>query len=151
MDENLLKSINEYYIKSKIFDILYCKETKDLLEEEYSDVDAHLKDVEEVEMLSGHDKELLTEHAKGVSQLSQDSYKYKQKERRLKDSDFKKMRRMETEAEEAITKLMEAEKYQDAIRQDLKRLEGEKHACAYRQSEANIALNNFRGMVVILI
>ena len=37
MDENLLKSINEYYIKSKIFDILYCKETKDLLEEEYSE------------------------------------------------------------------------------------------------------------------
>lgn len=144
-------SQRERYVRTCLEQMIDATQEIELLEEEYSDVDAHLKDVEEVEMLSGHDKELLTEHAKGVSQLSQDSYKYKQKERRLKDSDFKKMRRMETEAEEAITKLMEAEKYQDAIRQDLKRLEGEKHACAYRQSEANIALNNFRGMVVILI
>ena len=144
-------SQRERYVRTCLEQMVDASKEIELLEEEYSDVDAHLKDVEEVEMLSGYDKDLLIEHAKGVSQLSQDSFKYKQKERRLKNSDFKKMRRMENEAESGIKKLMEAEKYQDAIRQDLKRLEGEKQACIYRQSEANVALNNFRGMVIILI
>lgn len=144
-------SQRERYVETCLEQMVDASKEIELLEEEYSNVDAHLKDVEEVEMLSGIDKELLIEHAKGVSQLSQDSYKYKEKEKRLKDSDFKKMRRMENEAEEGIKKLEEAETYQNAIRQDLKRLEGEKHACLYRQSEASIALNNFRGMVIILI
>lgn len=141
----------ERYIKACLEQMIDASREIELLEEEYCNVDNHLKDVEEVEMLTGYDKDLLIEHAKGVSQLSQDSFKYKQKERKLKDSDFKKMRRLENEAEAGIKKLMDAEKYQDAIRQDLKRLEGEKHACQYRQNEANVSLNNFRGMVVILI
>ena len=144
-------SQRERYVETCLEQMVDASKEIELLEEEYSNVDAHLKDVEEVEMLSGNDKELLLEHAKGVSQLSQDSYKYKEKERRLKDSDFKKIRRMENEVEEGLKKLEEAENYQNAIRQDLKRLEGEKHACIYRQSEANVALNNFRGMVIILI
>ena len=144
-------SQREQYVRTCLEQMIDATQELELLEGEYRNVDSHLKDVEEVEMLTGHDKDLLTEHAKGVSQLSQDSYKYRQKERRLKDTDFKKMRRMENEAEVAIKKLTEAENYQDVIRQDLKRLEGEKHACAYRQSEANVALNNFRGMVIILI
>lgn len=139
------------YVETCLEQMVEASSEIELLEEEYRNVDAHLRDVEEVEMLSGNDKEILIEHAKGVTQLSLDSHKYKEKEQQLKDSDFKKMRRMEGEVENGIKKLEEAESYQDAIRQDLKRLEGEKHACIYRQSEAGIALNNFRGMAVILI
>lgn len=139
------------YVESCLDQLVDASGEIELLEEEYRNVNAYLKDIEEVEMLSGSDKELLSDHAKGITQLSKDSCQYKEKEKRLKDSDFKKMRRMEAEVEAGIKKLEEAEAYQDAIRQDLKRLDGEKHACLYRQSEANIALNNFRGMAIILV
>ena len=67
-------SQRERYVRTCLEQMVDASKEIELLEEEYSDVDAHLKDVEEVEMLSGYDKDLLIEHAKGVSQLSQDSY-----------------------------------------------------------------------------
>lgn len=141
----------EKYVETCLEQIAEASKEMEILEEEYRDVNEHLKDVEEIEFLAGDDKELLLEHARGVARLSRDSGNLKEKERRLKDSDFKKMRRMEADVENGIRKLQEAESYQDAIRQDLKRLEGEKQACIYRQGEARLALNNFRGMAVILI
>ena len=61
------------------------------------------------------------------------------------------MVRLGDEAAEGITKLQEAEDYQEKIKKDLQRLEGEKHACKYRMEEAKIALLNMRGMAIICI
>ncbi|MBR1691929.1 MAG: hypothetical protein IJ711_04050, partial [Lachnospiraceae bacterium] len=139
------------YVESCLEQIAAASDEIEQLEQEYRTVDSYLKDMEEIEMLEGEDKALLEDHARKVSYLSKDSYQYEDKKHKLKMADFKKMRRLEEEAEEGIAKLREAEQYQDAIRQDLKRLEGEKQACLYRQSEASIALNNYRGMAVILV
>lgn len=138
------------YTQSCMDQIAEATRETERLEEEYKVVNAHLKDIEEIEMLSGQDKDFLCEHAKGIKNLGRDTSVYEGKKDRMRDSDFKKMRRLEANAHEGIMKLREAEQYQEAIKQDLRRLESEKQANIYRQSEATIGLNNYRGMAVIL-
>lgn len=139
------------YIESCLEQIAEASEGMQRLENEYQNVNAYLKDMEEVEMLEGEDKELLVGHARQVSSIARDSAKYGEAGKHLKDADYRKMMRFEADVEDNIEKLREAETYQDSIRQDLKRLEGEKQAYLYRQSEAAAGLNNYRGMAVILV
>ncbi|MGN0131640.1 MAG: hypothetical protein ACI4AA_04290 [Lachnospiraceae bacterium] len=121
------------------------------LQEEYRLVNAYLKDMEEIEALPEYEKSLVEEHAKAISVLDSDRERYIERGSRMAESDYRKMERLEDEAEEAIGKLREAEEYQEKIKKDLQRLEGEKHACRYRMDEAQTALMNMRGMTVICV
>lgn len=121
------------------------------LQEEYRLVNSYLKDMEEIEALPASEKELVEEHAKAILALDQDREAYRKRESRMTESDYHKIERIEEEAEEAVKKLREAEEYQEKIKKDLQRLEGEKHACRYRMSEAQTTLMNTRGMTVICV
>lgn len=59
------------------------------------------------------------------------------------------MERMEPEVEESIRKLTEAEDYQEKVRQDMRRLSGEKHAYQYRKHDLKNTMVNMRGMMII--
>ena len=67
----------------------------------------------------------------------------------MSDADFHLIERMEEEVEEAIDKLADAEDYQEKIRQDMRRLSGEKHAFQYRKHDLQNLMVNLRGMVII--
>ena len=118
---------------------------------EYELVNSYLKDMEEIEQIKGEDKKDLDEHASGIVMLSFDTKKYEGKKRIISEKDYSKMERLEEVAEEGMAKIKEAEEYQNAIHQDLQRLEGEKHACLYRKHEAGVGISNIRGMAVICV
>lgn len=118
---------------------------------EYELVNSYLKDMEEVEQIKGEDKKELDEHASGIVMLSFDSKQYQGKKRVISAKDYSKMERLEAVADEGMVKIKEAEDYQNAIHQDLQRLEGEKHACLYRKHEAGVGISNIRGMAVICV
>ena len=59
------------------------------------------------------------------------------------------MERIADEVEEGYEKLSEAEEYQGRIKQDLGRLDGEKHAYLYRKSEVMNLIADTRGMAII--
>ncbi|MBD5106172.1 MAG: hypothetical protein HDT41_04265 [Lachnospiraceae bacterium] len=118
---------------------------------EYELVNSYLKDMEEVEQIKGEDKKELNEHASGIVMLSFDSKQYQGKKRVISAKDYSKMERLEAVADEGMAKIKEAEDYQNAIHQDLHRLEGEKHACLYRKHEAGVGISNIRGMAVICV
>ena len=67
----------------------------------------------------------------------------------MSDADYAKMERLSEDAHDSLTRLQEAEQYQEAIRNDLSRLENEKQACLFRRQEAKTAMENLRGMAVI--
>lgn len=121
------------------------------LQEEYRLVNAYLKDMEEIEALPEYEKSLVEEHAKAISVLDSERESYREWGSHMSESDYRKMERMEDEAEQAMQKLREAEEYQEKIKKDLQRLEGGKHACRYRMDEAQTALMNTRGMTVICV
>lgn len=67
----------------------------------------------------------------------------------MRDADFYAIRKREDEIEEGIQKIREGEKYGNLVRQDLHRLDGERHAYEYRRNELENMMNNQRGMAVI--
>lgn len=121
------------------------------LQDEYRLVNAYLKDMEEIDALPEYEKSLVEEHAKAIYTLDGDREQFESRSSHMAESDYRRMERMEEEAEEGIRKLKEAEEYQEKIKKDLQRLEGEKHACRYRMNEARVSLINTRGMTVICV
>ena len=120
-------------------------------QDEYRLVNAYLRDMEEIEALPSSEMEELKEHAQAINTLDGDRAKLAERTSHMAESDYRKMVRLGDEAAEGITKLQEAEDYQEKIKKDLQRLEGEKHACKYRMEEAKIALLNMRGMAIICV
>lgn len=123
----------------------------DLLTGEYSRVTAYLTDMEEIEALPEEEREEINRIAGKLTTLEQERSHYRDKKNRMGDSEYYQIRKQENEIEEGLQKLKQGEKYGALIRQDLQRLNGERHAYAYRQAELESMMVNFRGMVVIFL
>lgn len=139
----------ERYVTSLLEQIADAEKQIESYKEEYNTVNRYLQDMEDLEFISGEDKESLYEHARAIHMLEADKHKYEEKKQRLSDADFAKMERLEDDTDEGVKKLREAEEYQQAIRSDLTRLENEKQACLFRKQEATAAMENLRGMALI--
>lgn len=122
-----------------------------LLTGEYSLVTSYLTDMEEIESLPPEQMAELKEAAGRMQALDQERKRYLDKKERMSERDYRQMRSLESEIEEGIDKLREAERYQKLIRQDLARLDGERHAYGYRKGELRSMLVNLRGMAVICL
>lgn len=123
----------------------------ELLSGEYSRVTAYLTDIEEIEALPSEERNALNGIARRMLSLVQEREKYQNKKNRMKDSDYYRMRQQESEVQEGIEKLRECEHYGELVRQDMQRLDRERHAYAYRKTELENMLNNYRGMAVIFL
>ena len=71
--------------------------------------------------------------------------------RRISEEKYHLMERLADEVDEAYEKLSEAEEYQNLIKQDLGRLDGEKHAYLYRKNEVMGTIADTRGMAIICV
>ncbi|MCR5033428.1 MAG: hypothetical protein K6A92_11285 [Lachnospiraceae bacterium] len=121
------------------------------LEEEYARVTGLLTDMEEIESLPAEDKTELCSYALKIENLQVDRMKYREKKDRLPDDQFEAMERIAEEATEGIAKLKSAEEYQEKIRKDLRRLDGERSAYQYRRKELIRDMANYKGMAVICL
>lgn len=122
-----------------------------LLSGEYSLVTSYLTDMEEIESLPQEQMAELKGVANKMLSLDKERMRYLSNEKRMSDAEFKQIRSQESEIEEGIGKLKDAEKYQKLIKQDLTRLDGERHAYTYRKNELANMLVNLRGMAVICL
>lgn len=122
-----------------------------LLTGEYSLVTSYLTDMEEIESLPQEQAEEIKSIAGKMLALEKERQRYLDKKERMTDSEYHKMRAQEDEAEEGIAKLKEAERYQKLIKQDLAKLDGERHAYGYRRNELRTMLANLRGMAMICL
>ncbi|MBQ8822753.1 MAG: hypothetical protein IJZ82_08935 [Lachnospiraceae bacterium] len=122
-----------------------------LLEGEYSQVTAYLTDMEEVEALPDNERDELKIAARKMINIDKEKQGYLEKKNRMSDKLFYQLKEKEDELEEGIHKIREAEKYGALVKQDLHRLDGERHAYAYRKSELHNMLANYKGMAVIFL
>ena len=118
---------------------------------EYDMVTSYLKDMEEIEALPPEESEQLKECAKRVSLLQNSKSDFMERPRRITDEKYQQIERIVDEVEEGYQKLSETEEYQNLIRQDLSRLEGEKHAYLYRKNEVSHMIADTRGMAIICV
>lgn len=122
-----------------------------LLSGEYSLVTSYLTDMEEIESLPPEQMSDLKSVARKMMTLEQERKRFLDKKQRMSESEYRQISGQENEIEEGISKLSEAEKYQKMVRQDLTRLDGERHAYEYRRIELDNMLQNLKGMAVICV
>ena len=127
--------------------------TKELenLSYEYDMVTSYLKDMEEIEALPEEESSQLKECAMRVAELQDSKADFMERARKITDEQYYHMERIADEGEEGYEKLSEAEEYQGRIKQDLGRLDGEKHAYLYRKSEVMNLIADTRGMAIICV
>ena len=118
---------------------------------EYNLVTSYLKDMEEIEGLPKVERIQINDCAKRIEQLNQESRDYKRRKNALTDAMYRKIQRIEESMPEGYDKLKDAENYQMLVKQDLTKLDGERHAYQYRKEELKAAINNSNGMTMISI
>ena len=118
---------------------------------EYNMVTSYLKDTEEIEALPPEESEQLKDCAKRVSLLQDSKADFMGRPRRITDEKYRMIERMEDQVEEGYRKITEAEEYQDLVRKDLNRLDGEKHAYLYRKNDVMRIIADTKGMAVICV
>ena len=119
------------------------------LNAEYSTVTSYLKDMEEIEALPEIELSELKASAEKIAKLEGQRGIYLEKKSRMSAEKYHQMERIEEEAEDGCRKLEESEEFQGKIRQDMGRLDGEKHAYQYRKSELRVIIADTKGMAII--
>lgn len=123
----------------------------DELSGEYDRVTSYLTDMEEIEALHEEDREEINTFARKLLTLEQERERYLDRKNRMNDADYYQMHKQEEDLEEGLTRLKQAEDYGGLIKQDMRRLEGERQAYEFRRAELEVAMQNFRGMAVIFL
>lgn len=139
----------ERYIRGCLEQIAESSEASEKLSGEYNIVTAYLTDIEEIEALPAEEAELLKSNARSVIALEQERKNYVARPGRMQDGQYHQLECMEEEIEEGLQKILSAEEYQGLIKQDLMKLDGERHAYQYRRNELRVAMENAKGMAVI--
>lgn len=139
------------YITNCLEQIGEAERELNLLTGEYSRVTSYLTDMEEIEALPKGERETLNGIAERFVRLEQERARYRGKKNRMKDADYYRLRKQEDELQEGIEKLKGCEEYGVKIRQDLQRLDRERHAYEFRRQELDAIMNNMRGMIMIFL
>ena len=141
----------EDYVKSCLERMADATKELENLTYEYDMVTSYLKDMEEIEALPEEESAQLKECARRVAELQDSKAEFMERPRRISDEQYQMMERMADEVKDGYEKLTEAEEYQNLVRQDLGRLDGERHAYTYRRNEVMSLIADTRGMAVITV
>lgn len=139
----------EEYVKGCLEQIAEASRELENLQHEYNMVTAYLKDMEEIEALPEEEKELIQGYARELNELEIKQSGYRQREIRLDEMKFRQMERMEDEIQEGYEKLTKTEDYQELIKRDLRRLDGEKQAYIFRKNELFRITEDSRSMAIV--
>lgn len=143
------KQQREEYVKGCLEQIAEASRELENLQHEYGMVTSYLKDMEEIEALPEEEKTLLQGYARRINELEKQQSGYMMRENRMNDFKFRQLERMETEIQEGCEKLVKTEEYQELVKRDLRRLDGEKQAYLYRQAELRHTLEDTRSMAIV--
>lgn len=141
----------EKYIRSLVEQVRDASVELDKLSTEYNQVTAMLKDMDEIDSLPISEKVGLQDSARNILQYEEEAKDYEAKRSAITDEQFRSMERFEENMPKACEDMEEAERYKGLIKDDLRKLEGEKHAYLYRQDELRTDIGNLRGMTIICV
>ena len=137
------------YVKGCLEQIAEASKELEALQFEYNMVTSYLKDMEEIEVLPEEEKEGLMVYARKIEELEERQSGYKTRANRMSDVKYHQIERMEEDVQEGYEKLAETEEYQELIKRDLKKLDGEKHAYLFRRNELHKLIEDTRSMTIV--
>lgn len=139
------------YIESCLEQMKAASDEIDLLNREYDSVTAYLNDTDEIERLPEHIRTPIQECATKLLRLEKEFTNYTSKKDLLSGEDYALMERLEDEMPEGYEKLKKSEEYQKLVKEDMRRIEGEKQAYYYRKAELKGMLANIKGVFFICV
>lgn len=143
------KQQREEYVRGCLEQIAEASRELESLQYEYNMVTSYLKDMEEIEALPEEEKELLKGYARKIEELEGQQSGYLKREKRMSDMKFRQMERMEEEVQEGYEKLIKTEEYQELIKRDLRKLDGEKQAYTFRRNELRRSVEDSKSMAIV--
>ncbi len=154
-DRHLFKMSDELqrekYLRSLVEQVREAENELNKLSAEYNMVTAMLKDMDEIEALPSAEKIKLQDSARNILYYEEEAKNYEAKRSSITEAQFRSMERFEENMPKAIDDMAEAERVRGLIKDDLRKLEGEKHAYLYRQDELTHDISNYRGMTIICV
>ncbi|MBO5082129.1 MAG: hypothetical protein J6C06_05945 [Lachnospiraceae bacterium] len=139
------------YIESCLEQMKAASDEIDLLNREYDSVTAYLNDTDEIERLPEHIRTPIQDCATKLLRLEKEFTNYTSKKDLLSGEDYALMERLEDEMPEGYEKLKKSEEYQKLVKEDMRRIEGEKQAYYYRKAELKGMLANIKGVFFICV
>ncbi len=152
--ESLLINTNTVAQREQVV-TMHCEKIKEAtselerLEMEYRFVSNSLLDCDAIESFPQLEKDDLRDLGKKIAKLNEMRTEEKSKNSKMTRSQFLKMQKMEHEMPEGCEKIEKAENYQEKIKRDLVKLNGEKQAYIYRRDELYVGIENAKGMAKI--
>lgn len=143
------KQQRQEYVKGCLEQIAEASKELEALQFEYNMVTAYLRDMEEIEALPEEEKEELSACARKIEELERQQSGYKSRANRMSDVKYHQLERLEEEVQEGYEKLTQAEEYQELIKRDLRKLDGEKHAYLFRKNELRRVIEDTRSMTIV--
>ena len=143
------KKQREQYVKGCLEQIAEASKELENLQFEYNMVTSYLKDMEEIEALPEEEKEGLCECARRLDELEEKQAGYVRRENKMEEAQFRQMEMLEEEVQEGYEKLLKAEEYQELVKRDLRKLDGEKQAYLFRKNELRRTIEDTRSMAIV--
>lgn len=137
------------YVKGCLDQIAEASGELENLQFEYNMVTSYLMDMEEIEAIPAEDKAELEENARKIEALEKQQSGYKERKNRMSEEKYHQMEQLETELQEGYEKLTRAEEYQDLVKRDLRKLDGEKQAYFFRKRELHHVIEDTRSMAIV--
>ncbi len=137
------------YVKGCLDQIAEASNELENLQFEYNMVTSYLMDMEEIEAIPAQDNSELEECAKKIEDLEKQQAGYKERKNRMSEEKFRQMERLESDLQEGYEKLTKAEEYQELIKRDLRKLDGEKQAYLFRKRELQRMIEDTRSMAIV--
>lgn len=141
----------ERYLRTCCEQIADAAKEMENLTYEYGLVTSYLKDIEEIEALPLEQRGEIDIYAEKIVNLEKVQESYTKTAKRITDVKFRQMEAMENEVQDGYQKIKEAEEYRALVKQDLQKLDGERHAYQYRRAELHSTLDNTKGLSQIFM
>lgn len=141
----------ERYLRSLVEQVKDASLELDKLSGEYNIVTAALKDMDEIDALPFEEKNELMDSARKILFYEGETKEYDMKKSTMTDVQYRAMERFEDKMPKAYEDIKACEELKDLIKEDLRKLDAEKHSFLYRQAELKKDIINSRGMVIICV
>ncbi len=140
------------YVENCLQQMAEASKDMDSLQFEYRVVTSHLRDMEEIDAFPPEQRMEINRLAERILDSEEKQKNFNKRKSRMSDAEFEKMERLSADLQRGADTLKEAEDYQKKVKNDLRRLDGERKANEYRRNEIETSVENMqKAMMVIAV
>lgn len=145
------RHLRQRYVKNLCDLMAECTDEIETASKEYRYVTDYLKDCEIIDQIPDDAGNSLVRAAENVIRLMKKSEVHSGRLGKISESQFNHMQSLESEMPKTLEELREHEEYREVVRDDLRKLEGEKVSRQFMRTDARVKELSCRNIAVITV